>query len=143
MKVWKHWVRDILVRTGIFSERYIYEMSHIYHQCLFNNQKIFENKFSFTIFWIFQVSCFSKMSNFYQKILWMRAVLLDCTPPRMARISRLKSQVLKPTFVTWKRWWKLKSGLEFFILKFQKPIQICCCPVQKKSAQKGWIGLAG
>ena len=26
----------------------------------------------------------------------------------------------------------VKSGIEFFILKFTKPLQICCCPVQKK-----------
>jgi hypothetical protein len=37
----------------------------------------------------------------------------------------------------------LKSGLDFFILKFTKPLQSCCCPVQKKSDQKGRIGLAG
>ena len=34
-------------------------------QCLFNFQKIFENKFFFYD-WIFQVSWFSKMSNFHQ-----------------------------------------------------------------------------
>jgi hypothetical protein len=37
----------------------------------------------------------------------------------------------------------VKSGREFFILNFTKPIQSCYCPVQKKSAQKGSIGLAG
>ena len=34
----------------------------------------------------------------------------------------------------------VESGLEFFILKFTQPFQSCCCPVQKKSAKKGWIG---
>jgi hypothetical protein len=32
----------------------------------------------------------------------------------------------------------MKSGLEFFILKFAEPLQSA-----KKSAQKGWIGLSG
>ena len=35
----------------------------------------------------------------------------------------------------------VKSGLDFFILKFNEALQSCCCPVQK-CAQKGWIGLA-
>ena len=31
----------------------------------------------------------------------------------------------------------VKIGLEKNILKFHEPLQKCCCPVQKKSAQKG------
>ena len=31
---------------------------------------------------------------------------------------------------------KVKSGLEFFILKFTKPLQSCCCPVQKNLLRK-------
>jgi hypothetical protein len=30
----------------------------------------------------------------------------------------------------------MKSGLEFFILKFTKPLQSCCCPVQKNLPRK-------
>ena len=35
----------------------------------------------------------------------------------------------------------VKSGLEFFILKFTKPLQSCCCPVQKnlhRKAELAW-----
>ena len=35
----------------------------------------------------------------------------------------------------------VKSGLEFFILKFTKPLQSCCCPVQKyppRMAELAW-----
>ena len=30
----------------------------------------------------------------------------------------------------------VKSGLEFFILKFTEPLQSCCCPVQKNLPRK-------
>ena len=30
----------------------------------------------------------------------------------------------------------MKSGLEFFILKFTEPLQSCCCPVQKNLSRK-------
>ena len=30
----------------------------------------------------------------------------------------------------------MKSGLEFFILKFYQPLQSCCCPVQKSLPRK-------
>ena len=30
----------------------------------------------------------------------------------------------------------MKSGLEFFILKFSEPFQSCCCPVQKNLPRK-------
>ncbi len=30
----------------------------------------------------------------------------------------------------------MKSGLEFFILKFYQPLQSCCCPVQKNLPRK-------
>jgi hypothetical protein len=37
----------------------------------------------------------------------------------------------------------VKSGLEFFILKFYKFFRVAAAQCNKKSAQKGWIGLAG
>ena len=39
----------------------------------------------------------------------------------------------------------MKSGLEFFILKFTEPLQSCCCPVQKICPEKlNWpVRLAG
>ena len=30
----------------------------------------------------------------------------------------------------------VKSGLDFFILKFTEPLQSCCCPVQKNLPRK-------
>ena len=30
----------------------------------------------------------------------------------------------------------VKSGLEFFILKFSEPLQSCCCPMQKNLPRK-------
>jgi hypothetical protein len=30
----------------------------------------------------------------------------------------------------------MKSGLEFFILKLNEPLQSCCCPVQKNQPRK-------
>ena len=30
----------------------------------------------------------------------------------------------------------VKSGLEIFILKLNKPLQSCCCPVQKNLSRK-------
>ena len=50
------------------------------------------------------------------------------TPARTHSISRLKSRVLKLTFLSLKM--MVKSGLEF-ILKLTEPLQSCCCPVQK------------
>ena len=39
----------------------------------------------------------------------------------------------------------VKSGLEFFILKLNEPLQSCCCPVQKIGTERlNWPGrLAG
>jgi hypothetical protein len=31
---------------------------------------------------------------------------------------------------------RIKSGLEFFVLKFTEPLQSCCCPVQKNLPRK-------
>jgi hypothetical protein len=61
---------------------------------------------------------------------YVNALLLLCiTPARTHTISGLKSGVLKLTFLTLKT--LVKSGLEFFILKFTKSLQSCCCPVPK------------
>jgi hypothetical protein len=39
----------------------------------------------------------------------------------------------------------VKSGLDFFILKLNEPLQICCCPVEKIGPERlNWPGrLAG
>ena len=39
----------------------------------------------------------------------------------------------------------VKSGLDFFILKFTEPLQSCCCPVQKNLPKKAELAcqLAG
>ena len=53
-------------------------------------------------------------------------------------ISGLKSRVMKLPFLNLKM--IVKSGLEF-ILKLTKPIQSCCCPVQKclpRMAELAW-----
>ena len=56
------------------------------------------------------------------------------TPARTLSVSGLKSQVLKLTIFYKKM--MVKSGLELFILKFTKPLQSCCCPVQKNLPRK-------
>ena len=58
------------------------------------------------------------------------SLLYYCTPARTLFISGLKSWVLKLPFL-----------LKNFILKFTKPLQSCCCSVQKISAQNGRISL--
>ena len=60
------------------------------------------------------------------------------TPVRTHSISRLKSRVMKLLFLSLKM--MVKSGLEF-ILKLTKPLQSCCCPVQKdlsRMAELAW-----
>ena len=45
----------------------------------------------------------------------------------------------------WQHFWIKNDGEKWsrkIILKFHDGLQTCCCPVQKRSAQKGWIGLA-
>jgi hypothetical protein len=41
----------------------------------------------------------------------------------------------------------MKSGLKFFILKLNEPLQSCCCPVQRnlpKKAELAWqVSLKG
>ena len=56
------------------------------------------------------------------------------TPARTLSISGLKSRVLKLPLFDLKM--MVKSGLEFFVLKFTKPLQSCCCPVQKNMSKK-------
>ena len=51
------------------------------------------------------------------------------TPARTLSISGLKSRVLKLPFFNLRM--MVNNGPD------------CCCPVQKKSAQEGWIGLTG
>ena len=56
------------------------------------------------------------------------------TAARSLFISGLKSRVLKLPFFYFKM--MVKSGLKIFILKFTKPLQSCCCPVQKNLPRK-------
>ena len=59
-------------------------------------------------------------------------------PARTLSTSGLKSRVLKLSFLSLKM--MVKSGLEF-ILKLTKPLQSCCCPVQKylpRMAELAW-----
>ena len=62
----------------------------------------------------------------------------DNTPVITLFISRLKSRVLKLSFLSLKM--MVKSGLEF-ILKLTEPLQSCCCPVEKclpRMAELAW-----
>ena len=75
-------------------------------------------------------------------ILGVESLFVDgfsCTPPRTARISGLKSQVLKPSWVKndsekWSR---------FFFFEIEWALSELLLPIAKKLAQKDWIGLAG
>ena len=59
----------------------------------------------------------------------------DITPPKTHRISGLKSQVLKPTFLVLKM--MVKSGLEFCIQTFSKPLPRYLLTCQANSAFLG------
>ena len=53
---------------------------------------------------------------------------------KWTKISGLKTNIFELKMM-------VKSGLEFFILKFYQPLQSCCCPVQKKlpgKAELAW-----
>ena len=53
---------------------------------------------------------------------------------KQTKISDLETNIFELNMV-------VKSGLVFFILKFDQPLQSCCCPVQKKlpgKAELAW-----
>ena len=64
-----------------------------------------------------RLPCFPKISNcvFWKFLKSEFRIVTLTTPPRTPRISRLKSQILKPTYLSNIM---AKSGLVLFILKF-------------------------
>ena len=79
-----------------------------------------------------------RLTKYRKKYPSIELIIKTVTPVITVFISRLKSRVLKSSFLILKM--MVKSGLEF-ILKLTELLQSCCCPVQKylpRMAELAW-----